>query len=306
MGTPAFAVTSLERLIEAGFEVALVVTAPDRPAGRGRKLSASPVKQAAAQHQIPLLQPEKLKDPDFLDALERFGINLLVVVAFRMLPREVWQLPAFGTFNLHASLLPDYRGAAPINCAIINGESETGVTTFFIDAQIDTGHIIMQQKVPIGPRETAGELHNRLQEIGADLVLKTTRAIEAGPVGTQPQKHLETGKSAPKLQRENCRIDWGAPAREVFNKIRGLAPYPGAWTELDSNGRIQVKVFEAALSDMADAGPPGGLKQAGNRIHVCTGNGWLELLEIQLPGKRRMTVQEVLNGLDLKKNARFR
>ena len=306
MGTPDFAVTSLEALIDAGFEVVVVITAPDRPAGRGRKLTASAVKTAALKHQIPVLQPERLKDPGFLDELEGFGINLLVVVAFRMLPRVVWELPELGTFNLHASLLPDYRGAAPINWAIINGETKTGVTTFFIDEKIDTGNIILQQSTHIGPEETAGELHDRLMFLGADLVVETARRIEAGGLTTSKQGQSTELKTAPKLERENCRISWSSGATDIHNLIRGLSPYPGAWTLFENgNSSEQVKIFRSAPVDRPDQGAPGTLLSEGKSLFAATGHGWLELLQIQLPGKKRMPVQEVLNGLELKNNARF-
>ena len=306
MGTPEFAVASMEELLKSGFEVVVAVTAPDRPAGRGRKMTASAVKKAAVKHQIPVLQPEKLKDPLFLADLAGYNIDLLIVVAFRMLPKAVWELPPYGTFNLHASLLPDYRGAAPINWAVINGETQTGVTTFFIDEQIDTGNIILQQSTFIGPEETAGELHDRLMALGAALVVETARIIGKGEVATQKQKHLSSAKSAPKLQRENCQINWQAAAGEVYDKIRGLSPYPGAWTYLiDNSEQIQVKVFKAVRSEAPGMSPPGTLKIEDQRMIVCAGDGWLELLEIQLPGKRRMTVREVLNGLKLQKNAHF-
>lgn len=306
MGTPEFAVASLEALIEAGFEVAVVVTAPDRPAGRGRKLTGSAVREAAGKHRIPVLQPVRLTDPDFLDALRGYRVNLLVVVAFRMLPRVVWELPAHGTFNLHASLLPDYRGAAPINWALMNGETQTGVTTFFIDEHIDTGNIILQESTPIGPEETAGQLHDRLMQLGALLVVETVRLIETGNVSTYEQKHLPAPKSAPKLERGTGELNWKLPAVDIFNKIRGLSPSPGAWTHLrNGSEKVPVKVFKAALSEDPSTASPGSVRTEDHRWFVGTGTGWLELLEIQLPGKKRMTVREVLNGLKLQKNAQF-
>ena len=306
MGTPEFAVASLEALIEAGFEVAVVVTAPDRPAGRGRKLTGSAVREAAGKHRIPVLQPVRLTDPDFLDALRGYRVNLLVVVAFRMLPRVVWELPAHGTFNLHASLLPDYRGAAPINWALMNGETQTGVTTFFIDEHIDTGNIILQESTPIGPEETAGQLHDRLMQLGALLVVETVRLIETGNVSTYEQKHLPAPKSAPKLERGTGELNWKLPAVDIFNKIRGLSPSPGAWTHLrNGSEKVPVKVFKAALSEDPSTASPGSVRTEDHRWFVGTGTGWLELLEIQLPGKKRMTVREVLNGLKLQKNSQF-
>lgn len=307
MGTPDFAVASLKALLDAGYPVVVVVTAPDRPAGRGRKLTPPAVKSFALERGLPVLQPERLKDPEFLARLEAFGVTLQVVVAFRMLPREVWALPRYGTFNLHASLLPDYRGAAPINWAIINGETETGVTTFFIDEQIDTGHIILQERTAIGPRETAGDLHDRLMALGAGLVVETVRAIADGNVSVRPQKHLDSPKAAPKLNRENCRLDWEAPADAVCNKVRGLCPYPAAWTLLENGGEaLPVKVFGALPDGFADRGTPGQLRVSAGRLFAAAGDGWVEITEMQLPGKRRMGIREVLNGLPLEKSARFR
>lgn len=306
MGTPDFAVPSLEALIEGRFRVVVVVTAPDRPAGRGRKMTAPAVKEAALRHGIPVLQPKNLKDPAFAEQLKSFGVNLQVVVAFRMLPEVVWRLPEHGTFNLHASLLPDYRGAAPINWAVINGETRTGATTFFIDAQIDTGHIILQEATPIGPEETAGQLHDRLMHLGAGLVVETARKIASGTVETRPQKHLESPNKAPKLTRENTRIQWDAAAAAVHDQIRGLCPYPGAWTELQNGTeRLNVKVFRTAKAGMREPGAPGALLREGRRLFAATATGWLELLEMQFPGKRRMPVGNILNGFDLEKKARF-
>ncbi|MEJ2585810.1 MAG: methionyl-tRNA formyltransferase, partial [Robiginitalea sp.] len=241
------------------------------------------------------------------EKLRGYQINLQVVVAFRMLPEVVWRLPEYGTFNLHASLLPEYRGAAPLNWAIINGETQTGVTTFFIDEEIDTGNIILQEETPIQPEETAGELHDRLMQLGAELVVETVRRIESRQVQTRPQKHIDSPKTAPKLHRENTRISWEAPTMQAYDKIRGLSPFPGAWT-LFENGTDQqrIKVYESRPSELKKNGNPGALYQEGNRLFVACGNGWLELLEMQLPGKRRMPVREILNGLSLEKEAHFR
>ena len=306
MGTPEFAVDSLKALVISGFKVVVVVTAPDRPAGRGRKLTASAVKKYAQDQGIPVLQPTSLKDPDFLEQLKGYHANLQVVVAFRMLPAVVWKMPEYGTFNLHASLLPDYRGAAPINWAIINGETQTGVSTFFIDEQIDTGHIILQQDTGIGPKETAGELHDRLMKLGAELVVETVSRIESHRVEARPQKHIDSPKTAPKLNQENTRIPWEGPSIEAYNRIRGLSPYPGGWTLLENGSDpLRIKVYASDLSDISDEASPGTLKQVGKRLFVACGDGWLELLEMQLPGKRRMSVLEVLNGLSIEKGARF-
>lgn len=306
MGTPEFALASLRALLESGHSVVVVVTAPDRPAGRGRKLRPSAVKVFAQQHGIPVLQPEKLKDPDFLSALKKYEADVQVVVAFRMLPRVVWAMPASGTFNLHASLLPDYRGAAPINWALINGETQSGVTTFFIDEKIDTGNIILQKTLGIGPDETAGELHDRLMEQGAGAVVETVGLIKAGTVTTRRQKHLDSAKNAPKLTRENCRLQWNSPHMEVFNKIRGLSPYPGAWTLLVNDlEQVSVKIFRAIPADISQNGKPGQLKVEDKRLFSATAEGWLEIQELQLPGKKRMHAKEVLNGLKIQKNACF-
>jgi methionyl-tRNA formyltransferase len=306
MGTPEFAVASLRALLDAGYDVPVVVTAPDRPAGRGRKLQPPAVKVFALQQGIEVLQPERLKDPGFLEKLRESGINLQVVVAFRMLPREVWSLPHYGTFNLHASLLPDYRGAAPINWAVINGETRTGVTTFFIDEKIDTGKIILQRETEIDPGESAGELHDRLMHLGAGLVVETTDRIAGGTVETRVQKHLESAKQAPKLDRENCRLTWADPATRLYDKIRGLSPYPGAWTLLEhGDERNPVKLFKASVAEIDEGGDPGQIRIQGHRWFAATGDGWLEILEMQLPGKKRMAAREVLNGLELCSTSRF-
>lgn len=306
MGTPEFAVPCLQLLLDNNYPVVLVVTAPDRPAGRGRKVQPSAVKQCAEKNGIPILQPERLKDPEFIRQLHEFRINLQIVVAFRMLPRAVWALPEFGTFNLHASLLPDYRGAAPIHWAVINGEAETGVTTFFIDEQIDTGHIILQEKTPVGPEETTGSLYHRLMEMGARLVLDTVSQIASGKVATRPQKHLQTPKKAPKLTPENTRLDWTASQKEVYDKIRGLCPHPGAWTYFENGGAAErVKVFRSQCDTHSANAPTGSLVKVEKRLLARTSDGWLEILEMQLPGKRRMFVEDILNGLEIQKSARF-
>lgn len=307
MGTPEFAVASLDALIHADYHVAAVVTAPDRPAGRGRKLRASAVKDYATEKGLPVLQPTNLKDPGFVEQLADLGVNLQVVVAFRMLPRQVWEFPEHGTFNLHASLLPDYRGAAPINWAVINGERTTGVTTFFIDEEIDTGRIILQESLEIGPGENAGQLHDRLMVLGAGLVVETVRRIGEGTVTTHPQPEPRPGKKAPKLFRDDCRIDWGAPAAQIHNLIRGLSPYPAAWTELETeSGAATCKIYKALPADSPSEGSPGGLHIPGKKLFVDTADNQLEILELQPEGKRRMPVSDWLNGTELKKNDRFR
>lgn len=304
MGTPDFAVASLAGLLTAGYAVAGVVTAPDKPAGRGRKLQESAVKKFALANALPLLQPPNLKQEAFLKALRALGANLQIVVAFRMLPKEVWSMPTYGTFNLHASLLPDYRGAAPINWAIINGEKTTGVTTFFIDDKIDTGAIVLQREVAIGPEETAGELHDTLMDTGARLVLETVRQIEASKAVPVPQGDTGNIKPAPKLNKENCRINWDRPLNVVFNQIRGLSPYPAAWTVF-TNGTavIDIKIFAARPTAEKHTLKPGAVTASKDEIKVAVHGGFLSLLEIQLAGKRRLAVREVLNGLNIEKNA---
>jgi len=295
MGTPDFAVASLRRLVDAGCSVVAVVTAPDRPSGRGLQLTASPVKKAAVSAGIPVLQPEKLRDPAFLEALRSYEADLQVVVAFRMLPEVVWAMPRIGTFNLHASLLPQYRGAAPINWAIMNGEKETGVTTFFIEKEIDTGQMIFQETEPISPNDTAGTLHDRLMERGADLVLKTVQAIEAGVYPRTPQPQPEEDKMAPKLHRETCEINWEQPAETIRNFIRGLAPYPAAWTIV--NGRpYKIYAVSHANESPLSAGP--GVAYTDNKkvLLIRAADGWLSIDEVQAEGKRRMMIEEFLRG----------
>lgn len=306
MGTPEFAVASLKAVIESGFEVVAVVTAPDRPAGRGRKLKASAVKEFALKKNIPVLQPTNLKDPEFLDTLASYNPNLQIVVAFRMLPKSVWSLPEYGTFNLHASLLPDYRGAAPINWAIINGEQETGVTTFFIDDEIDTGQIILQEKTSIIENETVGELHDKLMALGAQLVVRTVTLLAEGPVKTYSQKHVVTLKPAPKLNRENCRIDWNRSGKEIYNLIRGLNPYPAAWTELHQGEQMQrVKIYQLRITEVDSFKFPGYIEIENRVMRVHSADKVLEIQELQLEGKIKMPVKELLNGLHLLTNLKF-
>ncbi len=304
MGTPDFAVATLDALVAHAYEVVGVITAPDRPAGRGRKLQESAVKKYAVQKGLPLLQPSNLKNEDFLSALEALQANLQIVVAFRMLPRAVWQMPKYGTFNLHASLLPDYRGAAPINWAIMNGETETGVTTFFIDDKIDTGEIILQEKVAITADDTAGSLHDKLMMVGADLVLATVQQIETGIVTTQKQKEAAPIKSAYKIFKASCEIDWKQPIHTIYNHIRGLSPYPAAWTTLkNGDNAIFLKIYEAAIVAEKHTLAVGSLLFDKTELKVAVDGGYIRLLEIQLPGKRKMKTAEVLNGLKLLKSA---
>jgi len=294
MGTPEFAVPSLEVLIRHGYRVAAVVTAPDRPQGRGQKLTVSPVKACALQHHIPVLQPTNLKSPDFAQALQSTQANLFVVVAFRMLPEAVWRLPEKGTFNLHASLLPHYRGAAPINWAIIEGERETGVTTFFLQHEIDTGSIIFQEKEPIAAHDTAGTLYHRLMQRGAELVLKTVQVIEAGNPPAVPQPALSGLKHAPKIFKDMCEINWNRPAEHVHNFVRGLSPYPAAWTTI---GHRVFKILRTEMGTGETSGAPGSLlTNQKTFLHVRTQNGWLAVKEIQAEGKKAMAIEDFFRG----------
>lgn len=297
MGTPEFAVESLKAIVEAGYQVVGVITAPDKPAGRGRKLQESAVKKYAVEHDLPLLQPLNLKSPEFLQELQEWKPNLQVVVAFRMLPKAVWDFPEYGTFNLHASLLPQYRGAAPINWAIINGETETGVSTFFLDEKIDTGEVILQERVKIEASDSAGSLHDKLMIKGSGLVLKTLEAIKQGKVVTSSQEYADELRSAFKLTRENTRIDWTGSLESISNLVRGLSPYPTAWTLLYNDGtEAQLKIYSAVSIPEAHSEETGRVIQEGKRVKIALQGGYLELLEVQLPGKRKMTIRDLLNG----------
>ncbi|WP_232074212.1 methionyl-tRNA formyltransferase [Spirosoma aureum] len=295
MGTPDFAVASLQRLLGGGCNVVAVVTAPDRPSGRGLQLTPSPVKKAAEEANLPVLQPEKLRDPAFLEQLASYEADLQVVVAFRMLPEIVWAMPTIGTFNLHGSLLPQYRGAAPINWAIINGETQTGVTTFFIEKEIDTGQMIFQDYEPIYPDDNAGTVHDRLMERGAALVLKTVRAIEEGEYPRTPQPTADALKPAPKLSRETTEIDWNQSVHTIRNFVRGLSPYPSAWTMI--NGKF-FKVYAVTVANDSPFAAEVGEAYTDNKktILVRADDGWLSLDSIQAEGKRRMTAEEFLRG----------
>lgn len=294
MGTPEFAVPSLDKLVENGWNVVAVITAPDKPKGRGQKLIPSPVKEAALKHEIPVLQPTNLKSPEFLEELKSYQADLQIVVAFRMLPEVVWSMPPMGTFNLHASLLPNYRGAAPINWAIINGEKETGVTTFFLKHEIDTGSIIHQEKTPILPEESLGEVYEKLMNIGSELVVKTVEDIAKGEVKPLPQYESKALHHAPKIFKETCKIDWENSAESIHNLVRGLSPYPTAWTELE--GKVckiyQSKVFKTDLSSI-----PGKIyTDEKTYLRMGTSAGQLEILELQLEGKKRMKTEDFLRG----------
>lgn len=309
MGSPGFAVAPLQLLLESGCHVVGVITAPDRPAGRGKKIRYSAIKEYLLQHDlhIPILQPENLKDSAFIAELKALQPDLQIVVAFRMLPEVVWRTPSMGTFNLHASLLPQYRGAAPINHAIINGESETGVTTFFIDQQIDTGKILLQERTAIGPNETAGELHDRLMELGAGLVLETVLQISNGQIEGESQENgpdsPPTLKSAPKIFKEDCRINWNLPGKELSNMIRGLSPSPGAFTTLErEEGEGQLfKIFSATYEEAPHGERPGTIFSDGKRsIKVAVTDGMIHLHTIQQEGKRKMDVKDFLAGFNFR------
>lgn len=296
MGTPDFAVAGLRALVENGYNVVAVVTMPDKPAGRGHKVQFSPVKQYALEAGLPVLQPEKLKDPAFLKTLASYHADLQIVVAFRMLPEVVWAMPRLGTFNLHASLLPKYRGAAPINWAVINGEKETGVTTFMLKHEIDTGNILLQERISIGENENVGSVHDRLMELGTGLILRTTDMIidcdaRGVELPNQPQDESAATCPAPKIFKETCRIDFSKPAKKVHNFVRGLSPYPAAWCDLTLQGKVYENVKVYATRVVADN------VQAAGKIVIPCGEGAVEIVELQLPGKKRMDAKALLNGL---------
>ncbi len=302
-GTPDFAVKSLQAIIDAGYNVVAVVTAPDKPAGRGKKLTQSPVKKYAVEQNLKVLQPEKLKDPAFLEELKKLRPDLQVVVAFRMLPKEVWSLPPLGTFNLHASLLPQYRGASPINFALINGEKETGLTTFFIDDKIDTGNIILQEKTQIKDTDNFESLHDKMMLQGADLVVRTIETILKGNFKLINQNDLikpgETLKPAPKINKKDCEINWDRPVDEVYNYIRGLSPWPAAFTILkDKEGKeLYVKIFKVEKENHVSQNEPGQMETDNkNFLRIHCKNGSVLVKELQLPGKKRMKTEELLRG----------
>jgi len=303
MGTPDFAVAILDALVKATFNVVGVITAPDKPAGRGRKIQESAVKKYALEHNLTILQPTNLKSEDFITKLESLNANLQIVVAFRMLPKVVWQLPKYGTFNLHASLLPNYRGAAPINWAIINGETKTGVTTFFIDEKIDTGNIILQEEVKIDETETVGELHDKLMHLGSKLVVETVKQIEQNNVKTFKQPEIDE-KPAPKIYNDTCKINWNDSLNTIYNLIRGLNPYPAAWTTLINNDKeIKVKIYAIKKENIAHNYKIGTLITSKEEIKVAVTNGFLIINSLQLAGKRKMESKSLLNGFTFSKNA---
>ena len=305
MGTPEFAVGILDTIIKNNYDVVGVITAADKPAGRGQKIKYSAVKEYALENNLTLLQPTNLKDETFLAELKALNANLQIVVAFRMLPKVVWEMPALGTFNLHASLLPNYRGAAPINWAIINGEMKTGVTTFFIDDKIDTGAMILNSEIAIEPQENAGQLHDRLMHLGSTTVIDTLQVIEKGNVTTTIQEDDAEIKTAYKLNKENCKIDWTKSGEEINNLIRGLSPYPAAWCFLkDKDEELSIKIYEAKLVPEAHSFEIGCLISSKKEIKIAVNNGFIQLLSLQLPGKKRMQVAELLNGITFSETAK--
>ncbi|MBR6432793.1 MAG: methionyl-tRNA formyltransferase [Bacteroides sp.] len=305
MGTPDFAVEALRCLVEGGYNVVGVVTMPDKPAGRGHKIQYSPVKRYALEHGLRLLQPEKLKDEGFVEALRSWKADLQIVVAFRMLPEVVWSMPRLGTFNLHASLLPQYRGAAPINWAVINGDTETGITTFFLKHEIDTGEVIQQVRVPIADTDDVGVVHDKLMLLGGRLVTETVDAILDGTVRSVPQEEMAVAgelRQAPKIFKETCRIDWNRPVKRIYDFVRGLSPYPAAWTELHrpDGEAVVVKVFETEKIETRHTLSPGTLLTDGKTyIRVAATDGFIGIRSLQLPGKKRLGTEELLRGFRL-------
>jgi methionyl-tRNA formyltransferase len=304
MGTPEFAVGILDSILKNNYDVVGVITAPDKPAGRGQKIKYSAVKEYALDKNLRLLQPTNLKDESFLAELKALEANLQVVVAFRMLPKVVWEMPKYGTFNLHASLLPDYRGAAPINWAIINGETKTGVTTFFIDDKIDTGAMILNAEIPIGDDESAGKLHDRLMVLGSSTVVKTLALIESGNLETKIQMESEDLKTAYKLNKENCKIDWTKSGVEIHNLIRGLSPYPTAWCYFkDANQEWNIKIYEAQFVAEKHHEDLGKITTTKKEMMIAVHDGYLKIMALQFPGKKKMTTSELLNGIVFSENA---
>jgi len=305
MGTPEFAVGILDTIYQHNYDIAGVITAADKPAGRGQQIKYSAVKEYALEKGLRLLQPTNLKDEAFLEELKSLNANLQVVVAFRMLPQAVWKMPKLGTFNLHASLLPQYRGAAPINWAIINGESTTGVTTFFIDDKIDTGAMILKASLEIGADENAGQLHDRLMDLGKDTVVKTLTLIENGNATTTIQPADDDIRTAYKLNRENCKIDWTKPGSEIHNLIRGLSPYPAAWCFFNDNGQEwNVKIYETLFTEEYQEKTAGTITADKKEINIAVTDGTIKILALQFPGKKKMTAKELLNGMTFSNEAK--
>ncbi|TYA78386.1 methionyl-tRNA formyltransferase [Seonamhaeicola marinus] len=306
MGTPDFAVATLKTLVDNDYNIVGVITAPDKPAGRGRKLNESAVKKYAKANNLNVLQPTNLKSEDFINELAALKANLQIVVAFRMLPKVVWQMPEYGTFNLHASLLPNYRGAAPINWAIINGETKTGVSTFFIDEKIDTGEMILQEDIAIDASENAGSLHDKLMTLGSALVLKTVALIQKGNVKTKPQVDTADIKTAYKLNRDNCKIDWNAALDHIYNQIRGLSPYPAAWcTLINGEDKLDIKIYKAEKEIKEHTNEVGTIVFTKNELKVSVSEGYIKITEIKIPGKRNMDVKSFLNGFSFESNAKM-
>ena len=312
MGTPDSAVEGLRCLVEGGYNVVGVITMPDKPAGRGHKIQFSPVKQFALDHNLPLLQPEKLKDESFVQALREWKADLQIVVAFRMLPEVVWNMPRLGTFNLHASLLPQYRGAAPINWAVINGDTETGITTFFLKHEIDTGEVIQQVRVPIADTDNVEVVHDKLMMLGGRLVIETVDAILAGTVKPIPQEEMAVVgelRPAPKIFKETCRIDWNQPVKRIYDFIRGLSPYPAAWTELinPSGEPVVVKIFESEKRFETHQLLPGTIVTDGKKsLKVAVTDGFIGILALQFPGKKRLRTEELLRGYKITGDMRMK
>ncbi len=308
MGTPDFAVATLDALVANKYKIVGVITAPDRPAGRGQKLKASAVKEYAVKHQLEVLQPTNLKDESFIKKLKALEANLQIIVAFRMLPKVVWQMPEFGTFNLHASLLPQYRGAAPIHWAIINGENKTGVTTFFIDEKIDTGAVIMWKEIPINNTTTVGVLHDELMRIGSELVVETVKQIETDTINTSIQPQTDNLKTAYKLNKDNCKIDWTQSLEIIYNKIRGLNPFPAAWCYLDNNEKepLAVKIYEVEKEEANHQLKAGTILSTKDELRVACAGGFINVKELQLPGKRKMSIKSLLNGFHFSETAKLR
>lgn len=305
MGTPDFAVASLKALVEAGYNVVGVITAPDRPAGRGRKLNESAVKKYALSKSLHIMQPTNLKNTEFLNELDALSIDLQIVVAFRMLPVQVWSKPELGTFNLHASLLPDYRGAAPINWAIINGETKTGVSTFYINEDIDTGSILKQETVSIGVADSAGDLHDRLMDIGSKLVLDTVKMIQSGKAKPVAQE-ARMFNDAPKLNKENCRIIWSLPKLQIYNHIRGLSPYPGSWTILDNQGeQVELKIYRTEMLEEEHELEAGTIVKSKKNLKVAVQGGFIDILELKMAGKRKMDAVSLINGYEFNPDSKL-
>ena len=305
MGTPQFAVESLKNIHESGYQVVGVICPPDRPAGRGHKLQACDVKNYALYQQFKILQPEKLKNPEFLTQLKELEADIFIIVAFRMLPKEVWSIPKYGTFNIHGSLLPQYRGAAPINWAIINGETKTGVTSFFIDEKIDTGATLLYKDCIIGENENVGDVHDRLMILGAQLATETCDAIFSNAIRPQNQEEASDLKVAPKLFKSTCKIDWSKTTLEIHNQIRGLSPYPVAWTKFTSKGIEQViKIHKASYSLISHNKNIAVVESDKKQLNIYTKDGIISILEIQAQGKKKMDIKSFLNGIQIETNTK--